>query len=360
MNISINNVKEYFNSYIKSHIDEEIRVIEIKEVIENTNVNYIFEVKYEKEKVIERIYLKHARPYLKVNKNIKFSIDRQNFEYRSLIKFKEILVDNVVPDVLYFDRKNHVLALTDIGKNMQLIPYLLKKGIIYLDAIAYFGMIIGKIHASTYNNNVNIRNSDENAKFIDFIMRFRSASARQFVSEEVDNLLIEGNHSKTSLVYGDPFIKNIFMNEKKVRFCDLEAVMRYDPGFDIGYALSDLIITGLLNLKDPSVVRQIIKNFLNGYQKSIKKRNDIELKKILLKSSKFLGMILLHRLVGENNPNIIHIENQDSKKKFISNSILLLKNSYDTPLDCFDEVFNDWKIEPRDCNYYEKDEFRYF
>ncbi len=93
--------------------------------------------------------------------------------------------------------------------------------------------------------------------------------------------------------------KNIFVTENnKIKIVDFENVVRFDPAFDLGYLLSNWI----LELSKDNKTQ--IEKFLVGFEKEYKKNfSTKESGEILIRTSKYIGAMMLHRLVGVKNTN---------------------------------------------------------
>src|SRR5215213_6359380 len=118
--ITNENIRAYTESYVVPLLQPGTKFAGYEEIVENTRVNYVFRIDVNNNNTSSVFYLKQATERLKAN-GVEFPIDRVKYEGISLRKLKDLLGEGVVPEVLSYDDKNHILVLSDTRKGGSLL-----------------------------------------------------------------------------------------------------------------------------------------------------------------------------------------------------------------------------------------------
>jgi thiamine kinase-like enzyme len=229
-------------------------------------------------------------------------IERQEFEYKALKYFeKEYIWEDRIPKVIHYDKDNNVLVLSDVGQNANLIAREVNAGKLHLPCASDLGLLLSELQSKTYkSDNLPIRDEKANKEHIDFIMDFRLRGAMETSPEETKKLFHDSLKVTSSLLFGDWPHKNLYITkDEKLKIIDFENVVRFDPAADIGYALADWILE--IDKSNFKGIQNFIKEFVESYSSNFKYPEDLP--QILERSTRYLGAMMLHRLVGTKNTN---------------------------------------------------------
>lgn len=228
-------------------------------------------------------------------------IDRQRFEKLS-IDYLQRFWNGRIPKVIHYDNKNNILIITDVGSGTKLLAEEIEKGKLHLSVAKDLGKSMAQLHFPTYSkNNYPVRGKKANHKHIDFIFDFRLRGSKETMPKETEKLFKQSLRSKTSIIYGDWASKNMFVAGKNIRIVDFENLVRFDPAFDIGYALAHWLLE--LNKKNKIEILRLLKDFETSYSNEWKVANKKCLGEIMRRASKYTGAMMLHRLAGVKNTN---------------------------------------------------------
>lgn len=270
--------------------------ISVKEITEYTNVNFVFRVDIKPKK--QRFYIKQAFDYVKIAPTFAAPIERHRFEKES-IEYLQKFWKARIPEVVYYDHENNVLITTDVGKNALLLADEIKNGCLHFDAGSDLAKMMGELHFPTYGKEAfPVRDQKANKEHVNFILDFRLRGARELAKKEANELFCESLKSNSSMIYGDWASKNIFVANRKIRLVDFENLVRFDPAFDIGYALAHWILE--ISKENKKQLEIFLTEFENQYRTPWKEN---DLNGLLNRSTRYIGAMMLHRLAGVKNTN---------------------------------------------------------
>ena len=294
------NIRKYIGTIARNiwGKDREVKILEAVEVKEETYVNYIFRVTVMVDEVKQVCYLRQTRDHVKTRPEMKIEADRILFEAKILNLIGEIVTD-LVPQVLYLDKRNNVAVLSDIKREGKLLVEQLVSGNAYPATEKYFGKVIGMIHRDTLGvENTRVRGGEEeNQKAIDFHLGMRLGPAQKMYPEPVERLIEDSKKSVKTMVMGDLASKNIFVDGQKVRFLDLERAFVWDAAFDLAFLFCHYLIE--IKPRNISESVEFIKNFLASYKQQMGKvLTGSGLKNLENRVIRYLGVTILYRLFG--------------------------------------------------------------
>lgn len=304
----------------------------VHEIVEYTNVNYIFAIEL-KACRYNKVYVKQAFDYIKVNPDFPAPINRQYYEYLS-INYLRKFWKNRIPDVIHYDKKNDVLILSDIGKGAKLLADEIKNGRLHLNIVIDIGALMAQLHSATFGkSDYPVRKKVADSEHINFIFDFRLRGAREISPKDTNKLFNESSCARKSMIYGDWASKNVLVVGDKVRIVDFENVTRFDPAFDIGYALAHWVLE--INKRNKSMIKEFLEEFEKSYQKEF--GNQKVSGEIFVRSSKYIGAMMLHRLAGIKNTNRIE-EYLSRGVDLIGIARKLLREDYSCPSEAVGNI----------------------
>ncbi len=299
MELDLQNIKEYLtNKVLPALALSDYSISDVAEVTDQTYVNWIYKAELKKGDDRKIIYLRQTRDHVKKKPDITMDATRIKFEV-DILNLLQKIIPEVTPKVLFFDKDNNIAVLNDIKRNGALLVHELLAGQPHPETGDFFGDIIAKVHGQTLGiAHEKVRGSEqENDKALEFHLGMRLQPALEMYPKETKEFLETSKKARTSLVLGDMASKNIFVEDTKVRFLDLERAFIGDPSFDIAFLFCHYLIEVPPDAIGLSI--EFINNFMNSYKVSIKKYlDDQEIKQFENRVIRFLGITILYRIFG--------------------------------------------------------------
>ena len=335
--MGISEVKPYVEERLLPKLKCGANSYKLSEVVENTHINFVYRLEIiTSDNKTRVIYLKHAKDFVKKWPEMKYSLERQKYEAKAVELFHKILGDKV-PMVVDFDEERHILALTDIGHG-KILSDLFRENIFYPEAWSDLGRSLGRLHRLTFNKDSWIRPPEANKAHNEYILPFRYKGALELAPEPSKKHLEEAGSEHTCILWADPLRKNIFQTGKETFFLDFENVVRFEPAYDIGYALAELAVDSLNAEGNMEKARQCTAEFIKGYSSEFRPAEKIE--HILHRSVKHLAAIMLHRTCGElGKSNRLDLR-EDIRQRLMAAAVKILNSNYKNPLEVFEVINN--------------------
>jgi 5-methylthioribose kinase len=322
-----NNIVKYLESIVSLQ-NWDFSEAQAQEIKENTNVNYVFQVTLRDN---SKIYLKQAFDYVKIKPDFPAPLDRQYYEKLSIEYLQRFWKDRI-PEVIHYDKENNILIITDVGEGAKLLVDEIKQGNLHLDAGEDLGNMMAMLHHPTYGkDDYPVREKEANEEHIKFIFGFRLRGARETLPNETEKLFQDSLKVKTSMIYGDWASKNVFVKGKNIKLVDFENLVRFDPAFDIGYALAHWVLE--ISEENRLDIVKFLRDFQNSYSKTMKE----DIKEIMERATRYIGGMMLHRLAGVKNTNRLD-EYLSREIPLIEISKRVMVGGYKTPSEAIEEV----------------------
>lgn len=297
------NVENYLGERLDQFPFESIKETKVREIPTGfCNVNWIFEAKIVSGNGEDwKLYLKQSRPYVKVKTDVPFFVERSYYEYKAIQILGDIIGEEVVPTVFYYDEDNYVMVMDDLQGGGEVLAKELKEGIVRPETGVNFGKYLGELHGETHGEDIVIRDREKDRKMFNFNYEFRTKGAKKILGEEpVEEIVNECKNAKKALTFTDLASKNIFVEGEEVRFYDFENVVMNDPVWDVGFLLGHFFLElgHRKGLKEK--VKRLLENFMENYrtkmeEKGIERR---KLEEITKRATKIIGITVLHRVAG--------------------------------------------------------------
>lgn len=295
------NSRKYVESVLSKMSEFEgqtLQLVKVVEVTEQTYVNYIFRATLSDGKDKFDIYLRQSRDHIKAAPDKKADASRISYEIKILNMIKEIIPD-LVPTVLHLDKNNNVAILSDIKRGCPLLVSELVEGRTHPESGKFFGETLATLHGETYGiANRKVRGSQKkNKDAVDFHLGMRLNPAIKMMPSRVEALLEESSKVRHCLVLGDLASKNIFVDDGKVRFLDLERSFVGDPAFDLAF----LFCHYLIEVKPEKIAESLkfIDEFMKAYRKTaLSYLSRKQVNRLENRVTRYLGITILYRLFG--------------------------------------------------------------
>jgi 5-methylthioribose kinase len=150
-----------------------------------------------------------------------------------------------VPDWLFEDPANHLLAMRAVPQPHENWKARLLQGFVELEYAQAFGHLLGTLHAASNRclaelpHELNDRGFFETLRLEPYY-RF-SAKRNGSVARALTTLIDETLTVQCSLVHGDYSPKNVLIHDGQLVLLDHEVIHVGDPAFDLGFALTHFL-----------------------------------------------------------------------------------------------------------------------
>lgn len=188
----------------------------------------------------EQWVIKQALSKLRVAQDWYCGPERLKIEFEGMKWLTEVLPEGYVPQPVFYNEANHVLAMKAVPQSHDNLKSLLFNGEIELEWISNLGNILGTIHMSGRDS------VEAKSLFGDrsFFLTLRLEAYYQFTSNHLpqskrffDDLITKTLSIRQTVVHGDFSPKNILVRNDKIILLDHEVMHYGDPAFDIGFCL---------------------------------------------------------------------------------------------------------------------------
>lgn len=214
--------------------------VSLTEVIEFTNINYVYRVE-----VPGRSFYLKVVPERPKRFPTRLSRERVFSEAEGLRRFRNLVRGAIlIPEVLFVDRQEMALAMSDVGEQRQVLYSVLPARFDLLSEQAEaLGQALGSVHGATCGSG-SLRPAQEEAILRKVIFEGLLAPGAQQVFPELwDQMNLDMQAHLECLIHADLWSKNLLVRKgEPVAVVDFEGVCYGDPAFD----LATLIVVALL------------------------------------------------------------------------------------------------------------------
>jgi hypothetical protein len=221
---------ERLAAVVRRHLLEE--PTSITEVGALSNINYVYRVQ-----TPDRDFYLKVVPEEPKRLPIKLPRERVFSEAEGLRLYREFAGDDlVVPEVLFVDRDEMALAMSDVGNGREILFNVLADDFELLaEQGESFGRALGRIHGATRGRGTPRPAQEE------FIIRkvvfdgLLAPGAKQVFPELWDQVSAEMQGNNECLIHADLWSKNLLVaHGRPVAVVDFEGILYGDPAFDLG------------------------------------------------------------------------------------------------------------------------------
>jgi 5-methylthioribose kinase len=198
----------------------------------------------EREGPAEAWVLKQALPKLRVSVDWFSSPERMRREALALRWMTELVPAGSVPELLWEEPEEHLLAMTAVPQ-----PHVNWKTALLegrgLEHAAAFGALLGTVHREAWERRAEIRADFADRSFFESLRvepyyRYtatRVPAAASFLGALID----ETERIADTLVHGDYSPKNVLVYQGRLVLLDHEVAHFGDPAFDVGFSTTHLL-----------------------------------------------------------------------------------------------------------------------
>lgn len=252
-------------------------ITDIIEVTDYSNANFIFKITVQTASDRRSLFLKQAQRYnkraLRQGQKISIHPNRIVGEHQLLRLLQQLWGAQHVPEIIFFDRANHVLLLTDVGQGKKLLINEFAAGRLYPHLGKQFGLLFGRLHGTTHGKRWEYAGSQKwkNQLFRSLIHGYWGTGVkRHFKPAVVTTFLRQVQVAQPSVIWGDPVYRNIFVNQKNFTCVDFDHTHAFDPAFDNGVFLAHWIwMMAKGNQRLTKDAEKFIRQYLKAYQSTL-------------------------------------------------------------------------------------------
>ncbi|MGH9340029.1 MAG: phosphotransferase family protein [Acidobacteriota bacterium] len=150
-----------------------------------------------------------------------------------------------IPDLVFEDPDQHLLAMEGVAEPHQNWKDLLLKGDLNLEHVRQFAILLASIHRNARQRSLEIVPIFENRSYFESLRLepYYSYTAARVPAAGIflEALVEETRGRRESLVHGDFSPKNVLVRDNRLILLDHEVIHFGDPAFDLGFSLTHLL-----------------------------------------------------------------------------------------------------------------------
>ncbi|MDE2637577.1 MAG: aminoglycoside phosphotransferase family protein [Chloroflexota bacterium] len=196
-----------------------------------------------KRKGRESWVIKQALHKLRVEADWFSSPERIHREAAGLRRLGKIISEHV-PDLIYEDNENHVLAMTAVPQPHTNWKTLLLSGSIDIDYARSFGSLLARIHNAIEHNSALADEFAERRFFEELRLEPYYGYSAKHVPQAaafLHQLIDDTRARRFALAHGDYSPKNVLIYRNNLIILDFEVIHFGDPAFDVGFSLTHFL-----------------------------------------------------------------------------------------------------------------------
>jgi aminoglycoside phosphotransferase (APT) family kinase protein len=175
--------------------------------------------------------------------------ERIHREARALEYLSQLIPPGSVPQLLFEDRRQHVIGMSAVPEPHRNWKDHLLEGQIGLDRVRQFALLLGAIHSKSSEDSSLASGEFADRSFFDALRLepYYRYSAQQVPAAKafLGRLVEETLATRIALVHGDYSPKNILIYLDRLVLLDHEVAHFGDPAFDLGFSLTHLLSKAL-------------------------------------------------------------------------------------------------------------------
>lgn len=189
--------------------------------------------------------LKQALAKLRVRVDWFSDPSRIHHEALGLRWLRRYAPEGSIPDFIFEDEREHVLAMEAVAQPHDNWKSLLLGGRVEPDHVRQFAGILASIHRRSAANRDTVEPMFADTTFFETL---RLEPYYLYTAQQVpesrpffDALIADTRANRTALVHGDYSPKNVLVHQGKLILLDYEVIHFGDPAFDLGFSLTHLL-----------------------------------------------------------------------------------------------------------------------
>lgn len=240
--------------------------LEIEEIVHHSNLNYVY-----------RVRLSGSAIYLKVvperPKRLPMSLPRERVfaEAEAMRCFARHAGDEVlVPGVLFVDKDEFVLGMTDVGERRQvLLDVIQTKYPLFVAQAPALGCALAAVHSATRGLE-DFRPPQQNQLLRAVVFQgLLAAGARAVFPDMAERVLTDMSSRRECLVHADLWGKNLLIGQAvPSAIVDFEGAFIGDPAFDVATILAVSLLPALEQTELIPACREFGAEFLFHYRRT--------------------------------------------------------------------------------------------
>jgi fructosamine-3-kinase len=193
----------------------------------------------------ERWVLKQALEKLRVSVDWFSNPLRIHREALGLRWLKSLAPVGTVPEFLFEDESQHILAMSAVPRPHRNWKFMLLGGFIQTDHIQQFANLLASIHRKAFLRRDEMALLFEDSSFFESLRlepyyRYTASQVLQ-AADFLAALIQETQVTRLTLVHGDYSPKNILVHQNRLVLLDHEVIHWGDPAFDLGFSLTHFL-----------------------------------------------------------------------------------------------------------------------
>lgn len=179
----------------------------------------------------------------------------------------------VVPQPVFEDRENFVMAMEAIRPDHVVWKQLLLEGTVDLALARQLGAVLGTLHAESAAVRDELASWQDREVFEELRIEpfYRRLMMRHpEVATELKTLIDRTYESLICLVHADFSPKNILIHADGISLVDFETAHLGDPAFDLGFFLSHLLLKGVYHHPQSGPLMDVARAALTGWRERVR------------------------------------------------------------------------------------------
>lgn len=288
--------------------------------------------------------VKQSRKQLRTPIDWFSQLERVWREVDTMRALEGLLPSGAVPRVLFQDRENYLFAMEAVEADHKVWKAELLEGRFDSEIAARLGVLLATIHRDSAGRGELVETLGDLTIFdelrLDPFYRYMAeTTSNEALASSLRSLIEDTVTRKACLVLADFSPKNILLTSSGPVVVDFETAHIGDPGFDLGFFLSHLLLKVVFHEKFPEEMLELARQFWSAYRTELA---DAETGQGNFESQcvRHLGACMLSRVDGKSCVDYLKERQQEFVREFCQ-EILVPTSAEAATLTietCFDEL----------------------